>query len=282
MKNKTLITAILLLSASSFLLIGSTKKEATIEEMYGTWVNSLYSGSKYRYITNKQAKIIINSDGIIAKYHSEIDLTGGIDPPLKKSTVPNETYSFSIEDSWIDREGNSWFKVSCFSNRNEIHYELWKLSNSGKTYELVVKDKDYPKEIDPNDSTYHVFYRYKIDPSEEICSTWINPDNEGRGKYYPAKFVYRSDGTWNKYIYVNEPSNSYGCGGGTYTLTDKWTDSEGNIWYKSTWWHTNGNSGYELVKISNSGETYEREWTGKGYPTEIDQNHKYYGIWYRQ
>jgi hypothetical protein len=116
MQAKTLIVVIILLSMFSILLTAGSKKEDVIEEMYGTWVNSLYNGRGYR---NKRAKIIINSDGTIDKYNSEIDQSVRMTKPLKKSTVPNDTYSFYIEDSWIDQEKDSWYKVTCSNNLND-------------------------------------------------------------------------------------------------------------------------------------------------------------------
>jgi hypothetical protein len=60
---------------------------------------------------------------------------------------------------------------------------------------------------------------------------------------------------------------------GMFTITDRWTDSKGNIWTKLTYFVPELNaSGYELRKLSRSGKILEGVFSTKNYPTEIDPN----------
>ncbi len=71
-----------------------------------------------------------------------------------------------------------------------------------------------------------------------------------------------------------------------YTIIDKWTDSEGNIWYKLITEYGGKTYGakpfYELHKISNSGLTWEFVSSTEAYPIEIDPDHPLYFTYYRQ
>ena len=64
-------------------------------------------------------------------------------------------------------------------------------------------------------------------------------------------------------------------------ITDKWTDSEGNIWYKVMWVMFD-QKGYELDKISNSGKTREYVYSYSKYPTKIDPENATYHIYHRK
>jgi hypothetical protein len=111
---------------------------------------------------------------------------------------------------------------------------------------------------------------YFAGDNEELYGTWINMDYDSN---IPSqKVVFNSDGT----------------GGGSssvdfdlswkirYLLTGKWTDSEGNIMYKSHWVGTGRSQGFSLLKISNSGTTLEYTYLKNEYPEEIDPKHTHY------
>jgi hypothetical protein len=80
----------------------------------------------------------------------------------------------------------------------------------------------------------------------------------------------------------------------TYEIDAKWTDSEGNIWYKVHGIQTSGQwKGYtyvELDKLSKSGIVWEGQYTSIGlnakvdamsYPKELDPKNPNYGIFLR-
>jgi hypothetical protein len=68
----------------------------------------------------------------------------------------------------------------------------------------------------------------------------------------------------------------------TFTIIDKWTDSEGNIWYRTENKDTFGLVYYVLYKVSSSGSILEYVWSHYEYPTEIDPNHVEYRIFHRK
>jgi len=126
---------------------------------------------------------------------------------------------------------------------------------------------------------------YVAKEDEELYGTWVNPEYDG-GIYY-AKYVIKPDGTWDEYAMSN--SNSP-VGVGEYTITDKWTDSEGNKWYKniSTFFDDesikNPDTYYYLCKIDKTGNVHEMLWSSIDYPTEFDPDGLRYNyrIHYRQ
>ena len=115
--------------------------------------------------------------------------------------------------------------------------------------------------------------------NEEIYGTWVNP-NYGWIRF-PQKIIIKPGGIYEYCLSKSDLAGSI-C---TYTLTDKWIDSEGNVWYRWIWqWKGVGETRYELHKISNSGLTWEWEYINSfdDYPTEIDPKHPEYHIYYRQ
>ena len=67
----------------------------------------------------------------------------------------------------------------------------------------------------------------------------------------------------------------------SYKIKDKWTDSEGNIWYKVQ--HSRPTyEVYQLHRISNSGKTMEFMSLRADYATEIDPDGLGYHVYHRQ
>ena len=114
---------------------------------------------------------------------------------------------------------------------------------------------------------------------EELYGTWVN--KEYANKYINSKWDFNSDGTWASYRdTVGEP-----IWAGQYSITEKWTDAEGNIWYKIKWHNKwSGGSGFGLIKISDSGETMEAAYEEGDYPVKIDPTKSFWqygGIHYK-
>jgi len=125
---------------------------------------------------------------------------------------------------------------------------------------------------------------YVMQDNEEICGMWINPDYDETWK--DGKFIYEQDGVFRAYDVAPSEREAWIA---KYTITDRWVDAEGNIWYK--WLMTEGRRGsltlydyFFLSKISDSGRVQELSLSGHDYPTEIRQDSlKYeYRIYYRQ
>ena len=115
--------------------------------------------------------------------------------------------------------------------------------------------------------------------SDAYTGTWIN---EEAGWGIP-KIVYFPDGTFKEYIGID--TERFVCAGKD-TIIDQWKDPKGNLFYEAKWeCFTHGNAGYELVKISDSGNTLERLFTSHDLRVEEwdpDNIHYNYRIWYRQ
>jgi hypothetical protein len=132
-------------------------KKASVEDLYGTWVNEDYvlePGS----IGAPRSKLIINHDGTIESYETH--------KRDKTTEVKREPWTYTVTDSWVDSNKNSWYKLFFKRMGFETSYEgtqycLLKLSNSNRTLEIARYSVDYPAEIDPNSIrySYRIYYR---------------------------------------------------------------------------------------------------------------------------
>ncbi len=126
---------------------------------------------------------------------------------------------------------------------------------------------------------------YVAKNDEVLYGTWINPEYDEES--FPAKIVIKPDGTWDEYA-MSKSNRPFGVA--EYTITDKWTDSEGTIWYKII--HTffdeksvkDFDTYYFLLKIDKTGNVYKALLSSTDYPTEFDpDNLRYnYNIRYSQ
>jgi hypothetical protein len=116
--------------------------------------------------------------------------------------------------------------------------------------------------------------------NEELYGTWVNEEYNSSTAH--ARWDYNSDGTWASYSWVPaEPTWK-----GKYSITGKWTDKSGDVWYKITWVNEGwGTSGYGLIRIGDSGSTMESAYHMNEYPTKIDSTQSFWqygGIHYRK
>jgi hypothetical protein len=68
---------------------------------------------------------------------------------------------------------------------------------------------------------------YTPKENEEYYGIWVNPEYNMRT--LDAKILIKPDGTF--YEYSMTKSDSWGTKG-EYKINEKWTDAEGDIWYK--------------------------------------------------
>ena len=127
---------------------------------------------------------------------------------------------------------------------------------------------------------------YVMQEDEELFGTWINPDYDEK-MVQPVKLIYEPDGVSRGFETANTTEETVTA---KFTITDKWIDAEGIIWYK---WIRTDISGpvlkthsdyYYLGKISDSGRVFEFSFSGNDYPPEVNPDSlKYnYLIYYRQ
>ena len=64
--------------------------------------------------------------------------------------------------------------------------------------------------------------------SEELCGTWINMDYDDNS-HRATRVIFKPDGKYEMFRYADSKLPVYE---GTYKIDEKWTDSEGNIFYK--------------------------------------------------
>ena len=114
-----------------------------------------------------------------------------------------------------------------------------------------------------------------------FAGTWINEDYNSHA--FPARWELYRDGSWDGYNRISDTGKKYT---GHYEIVDKWTDSEGNIWYKTHVWYGPIDevhiSAYEIDKFSESGKVWEYISDKFEFPTEIAESDYRYHIYYRQ
>jgi hypothetical protein len=115
--------------------------------------------------------------------------------------------------------------------------------------------------------------------NEELYGTWVNTDYDGVD--HDQKFINYNWGYTEIFGLVTDQNVGLH---GAFHIMDKWTDSEGIIWYKVTWqFRGTPNMRFYLVKIDESKGSWENVWSYKVFPSESDltPEHVQYGIWYR-
>ena len=128
------------------------------EELYGTWINTSYSGH-YDPSKNDPQKEIIDSNG----YHvfRFVDDAG-------QYFAGAET----IISKWTDSEGSIWYRTykgawSDVNGKTVVPHFLYKLSKSATVRESVFAIRDtynpgaFPSKIDSHNTTYMIYSRAK-------------------------------------------------------------------------------------------------------------------------
>ena len=129
--------------------------------------------------------------------------------------------------------------------------------------------------------------KYVPKENEELYGTWVNKGNYG-GEFSPQKEITTAAGV-KKFDKISDsvPLEEY-----TKLIDSKWTDVEGNIWYKTYGTVTAGfYKGYNwqgIDRLSKGATVWESCFVSVGqfdsayYPTRIDRFGPNYRIEYRQ
>ncbi|MGD9311089.1 MAG: hypothetical protein PVG51_18245 [Desulfosarcina sp.] len=104
-----------------------------------------------------------------------------------------------------------------------------------------------------------------LSESDEICCTWINLKHiEGN---FPQKIMFHYDGTYATY---KEMVSSKTLSRGTFQITKKWSDSNGDIWYQIIKEDSNKGKQFQLTKVSQNGRKLEFVCSKENFPREIN------------
>jgi hypothetical protein len=96
----------------------------------------------------KEGRLKLTLDGTIVKYERTTD------------DYPVRTGNFTIDEAWKDPQGNILCNIT-ITDWGPVIYWLVRIRKSGKTFELVASHTgydDYPKEMDPHDGWYEIYY----------------------------------------------------------------------------------------------------------------------------
>jgi hypothetical protein len=124
--------------------------------------------------------------------------------------------------------------------------------------------------------------KYVPKANEELYGTWTNNST------FPQRVVI-NPGEYRHYGLISDPNPEEE---GTEHIDTKWTDSEGNIWYRTfgtvTTGAWKGHNFQALTKLSKSGTVLESEaysflgdFSPSYYPTKINPQGMLYGLYYR-
>ena len=131
--------------------------------------------------------------------------------------------------------------------------------------------------------------KYAPKANEELYGTWINKSYSGhyaRDDIHQQKEVIDSNG-YHAFRFVGDIAEYFV---GAETITSKWTDSEGNIWYKTykgVWDWEDGKKSevpHFLYKLSKSATVRESvyasrdTYTPSAFPAKIDQRSVILGV----
>ena len=115
------------------------------------------------------------------------------------------------------------------------------------------------------------------------CGTWVNNEYRNSGQW--GKIIQHENGRRDDYFEAADTEIAKG-GGGDIIINETWTDEEGNLWFKSSFYSGGyvegiGPAYLTLNKISESGSVWEFVFSFYGEPTEIDPDSFYYRIYSR-
>jgi hypothetical protein len=123
---------------------------------------------------------------------------------------------------------------------------------------------------------------FKPSNDDEIFGTWVNTGYSGEQTWH-QKIVYYPWGHVELYMRIENKNPVWP---GTSNLVDKWTDAEGNIWYRDFFrdQYGGGLALYQLYKISDNGKILEMIWRQREFPAEaeMDSSGATYRVFYRQ
>ena len=97
-----------------------------------------------------------------------------------------------------------------------------------------------------------------------LCGTWVNPEYSKTA----AKVIFHPDGTFEALPMIE---SAEAMERGTCKIVEKWTDPDGCACFKAVFWSEKNERAFWLMKISESGETFEYIQKLEGFPASMDQ-----------
>ncbi len=156
---KSLIATFVL--AISVIILSCTSQQyvpTADEEIYGVWENEDYLAHTAEFWSESQ-QVVMKSGG-----------EGQMGRLLERADVGTKMdIVYTITSKRTDTEGNVWYEqiwTAYFEYGGKLQehsrfYVLSKVSDSGKTLELIRDETGYPAEMDPENPGYRIFYRKK-------------------------------------------------------------------------------------------------------------------------
>ncbi len=154
-RKKLVLFAVFCIVVGAFVFGCATGKKVYVageeEEIYGIWSNPGYKGEMFIDLPMMEFQPIPEiPSGKCLRYKTETGQTGAYE------------YNYQIHEKWTDKKGDVWYKLTVeYRPTSTYQFALCRISNSGRTIEMCLDNKDYPPEIDPNSRLYdyYVYYR---------------------------------------------------------------------------------------------------------------------------
>ncbi len=119
--------------------------------------------------------------------------------------------------------------------------------------------------------------QYVPKEDEELYSSWV--EAAAQTGAVRQMVVISADGSYKRYPFTESKTPKETC---IFEIEDRWTDSEGNVFYNVVFDKALSSANFRLFKISNSGTVLEEMIDLREFATKIDQKHYEYEIYYRQ
>jgi hypothetical protein len=110
---------------------------------------------------------------------------------------------------------------------------------------------------------------YVPGPNEELYGTWISLEYSGFSSGYCQKMVFDDWGFAYNYLRITDTTS---LDRWTSTIVDKWTDSEGGVWYREFEQCPGFYTCLQLIRIREGGELLEWVYNFTRFPVESDLN----------
>ena len=150
MKSRTLCIIFVLLTMVMVVIAGGSKKE----ELYGTWINEDIKGA-----TPPTAIQVYKPDGTFQYFRLEAKSWEQEVEKNEEGWIHCYSGPYEIIEKWTDEEGNVWYKIEIHLSPIDKYFALIKINGSSNILEYDLRRIEFAEDINPNASTYGIYYR---------------------------------------------------------------------------------------------------------------------------
>jgi beta-lactamase regulating signal transducer with metallopeptidase domain len=131
---------------------GVSSKKAPVELLYGRWFYI-----QWMHVPNPHPLTLVGLNNCIGKMVVDPEGTYHIymSPTSPEYPYIGENGSFTVEESFVDRQGYSYYRVITDAPYGPYRfYHVWRVGPLGSTMELTWHHAEFPEKINPNSFAY--------------------------------------------------------------------------------------------------------------------------------